>query len=169
MLTKNICTVLLGPTQAGKSSVIAILMPADDPSAPVVSRPSAGKSVTETCQAFHTEIGLVMDSPGYDDTDRDVEINEFTHQTASIAFQSDGIRFVIVDSLANDSICLRETKKILDKAFLDKSFGKDAGTGVVVLATKKEKLDENELEERIDNMKEVLASNGLPNCAVIPW
>lgn len=158
-------TILLGPTQSGKSSFIASLLPLEEPNRPAVGRPAAGRSVTAECKVYSsTYIGPVLDSPGYNDTDRRVSAEEFTYQAASILEHCRGVRFLLVESLLNDAISLRRTQELLHA-----SFSNSTGSNVVVLATKKDRLDEDELEERIESIMEVLVTIGLPDCTIVPW
>jgi putative ribosome biogenesis GTPase RsgA len=65
----RIATVLFGPSQYGKSSLVDnLLLRPDESKRPTIGVDGEGTSVTRTCDSYKTAIGLVQDNAGYNDT-----------------------------------------------------------------------------------------------------
>jgi len=112
-----------------------------------------GESVTEDTFLIDTEVGLVLDTPGIDDTHLRFTGDDAGRKVA-IGVAASGVsrvKFVIFESLANDSMQLRDTLVKFIGAF-----GEAALHASVVLATKADKLREPGMKQkRLAKMFEV--------------
>ncbi|CAE7250768.1 unnamed protein product [Symbiodinium natans] len=124
--------VIFGPTQAGKSTVVDFLTEGDT-CIPIGD--GDGHSVTAEAQLYDgTKLGCPMpDTPGINDT-----LMRFTNAEAGARValgvahaRPKSLKFIITDSLANDSMQLNNTLETFTLAF-----GREVLPSVVVLATK---------------------------------
>ncbi|CAK0867143.1 unnamed protein product, partial [Prorocentrum cordatum] len=97
----------------------------------------AGESVTQFPAVIDTELGLMLDAPGIDDTMLRFSDDEAGRRVA-LALAASGVthvKFLVFESLANDAMQLRST---LEKLF--RAFGAAVAPATLVLATKADML-----------------------------
>ena len=159
--------VFFGPTQAGKSTTVKFLtesMTAHD--AFIKIGDGDGHSVTTHAQLYEaTKLGIpVLDTPGINDSKL-----RWTNQQAgarvaveALSVQAEVLKFIVVDSLGNDSMQLHNTLESLVLAF-----GHDILKGTVVLATKADLKRGESLQRRITSVKKAAAKQGIQQ--VVVW
>lgn len=104
-----------------------------------------GESVTDHATVFDTDLGLMLDTPGIDDTKLRFTDDEAGRRVALgvVASGVTNVKFVVFESLANDAMQLRGTLEKLSRAF-----GACALRGCVVLATKADMEQDPQRRER---------------------
>ena len=150
--------IVYGRSQMGKSSTILKLMSSQgNVNQPSVSK-GKGKSCTKTAEIYSTEVGVMMDLPGYDDTDLEYlpdDIAELASvKLAEVGVQ--GIRFLLFDSLADSTIQLRTSV-----AQLVAAYGSRIKNSIIVIASKKDRADDDELDGRIEELKTTMSDLGI--------
>jgi len=155
--------VAFGRTQSGKSTTLGKVRKANQ-AMPRVGD-GDGESVTEQASIIDTELGLMLDTPGIDDTKLRFTDDEAGRRVA-IGMAVSGrnrAKFIIFESLANDAMQLRGT---LEK--LSRTFGALALGAAVVLASKSDMLvDAARRERRLQKIREVVEQAGLQG--VVLW
>lgn len=149
--------VAYGRTQSGKSTTIGMLKKPDQ--AMPATGDGAGESVTERATVIDTELGLMLDPPGIDDTRLRFTDDEAGRRVAlGVATSSvDTVKFLVFESLANDAMQLRGTLEKLNRAF-----GATAARATLVLATKADMVQNLERRERrLGLIRAVVAEQGL--------
>ena len=139
----DVANVFYGPTQSGKSTTFNWLV---GNMAQQVGDGS-GESVTVDPVLQQSQIGLVVDTPGLDDS-----LHRFTNEEAgmkvavAVVAEAAKVKVVVFESLASDSMRLRNTL-----AHLTASLGEGILKATVVLMTKADRMqgDGNLRVERI--------------------
>ena len=127
-----------------------------------MDRPSIGRgdgrSCSKTAKSYETAIGLCLDLPGLDDTELDLDASKVARLGAVelVAQDVDGVRALVFDSLADSTTQLRSTV-----ADLVASYGTQIKDGVIVVATKRDRADSDELPYRIGCIRETMAEIGI--------
>ena len=142
----------------GKSStILKLLSSTSNVNQPSVSQGN-GKSCTKSAEIYDTEVGIMMDLPGYDDTDLEYSPKEIAElasvKLAEIGVQ--GIRFLLFDSLADSTIQLRNSVLQLVAAYGDR-----IKKSIIVIASKKDRADDDELNGRIEELKITMEDLGI--------
>ncbi|CAE7878665.1 unnamed protein product, partial [Symbiodinium microadriaticum] len=150
-----------GPSQAGKSTMVCQLKKSTDVECPKKGDGS-GESTTATPRLWDTIMGYVCDNPGGQDTLLRFSAEDVGRWVAT-ALAEGGVRrvkFLVVDSMSNDLMLLRETL-----ASLFTSFGTNAKHGTVVVASKVN-LASNRAR-RINLLREVMESQDIKE--LVEW
>merc|ERR1719195_2558407 len=119
----------------------------------------AGESVTERAAVIDTKLGLMLDTPGIDDTRLRFTDDEAGRRVAVAVATSavDQVKFLLFESLANDAMQLRGTLEKLNRAF-----GAIAAQNTLVIATKADLLlDPQRRARRLELIQRVIQQNGL--------
>jgi len=156
----EVAVILFGPTQAGKSTTFNNLCGrVCSASDSAEMGDGSGESVTVETSLCSSKIGLLLDTPGIDDSKL-----RFTNQEAGkkvalgvAAAGVKAVKFLVVESMANDAIALKRTL-----AALVQSFGDNVLASVVVLATKPDNLPEPKREKRSQTLSELAAKFKVP-------
>mmetsp|Transcript_43955 Transcript_43955/g.94141 ORF Transcript_43955/g.94141 Transcript_43955/m.94141 type:complete len:377 (-) Transcript_43955:421-1551(-) len=154
--------VTFGPTQSGKSTTLGKLaLPSEF--APKTGT-GDGESCTEHPQVIRTFLGLALDTPGVNDSRLRFTDEEAGRRVAlgMATTKAEEVKFIVFESLANDSLGLRLTAEKLCQ-----SFGGVAAPSTLVLATKADKLDDDEKEPKLERLKEAAAKLGFHG--VVLW
>lgn len=155
--------VAFGPTQSGKSTFVTCVA---DEGAAVAVGDGDGESVTVEAKLYQSEKlqKPLLDTPGINDS-----LLRFTNAEAgrrvALGVAAAGVRdlqFIVFDSLANDSMQLRNTLVEFTQAF-----GRDVLPSVLVLASKADRLPKAQKEKRLQKMEEVAKQQGVRQ--VLEW
>lgn len=162
-MTSDLAVVLFAPTQAGKSTLTAFLA---EEGAAVPTGDGDGESVTvDTALYWSPKLGhWLLDVPGINDS-----MLRFTNQEAgkrvALGVARAGVRrlkFLVLDSLGNDSLQLRNTLVEFVTAF-----GRPLLPSVVVMASKADRCPQESRAKRVSNMQEIGRKQGINQ--VIVW
>mmetsp|Transcript_13274 Transcript_13274/g.23005 ORF Transcript_13274/g.23005 Transcript_13274/m.23005 type:complete len:362 (+) Transcript_13274:99-1184(+) len=150
--------VTYGRTQSSKSTTVGKLKKPGQ--AMPVTGDGAGESVTVQASVIDTQLGLMLDTPGIDDTRLRFTDDEAGRRVA-LGVAASGVnkvKFLIFESLANDAMQLRGTLEKLNRAF-----GATAARAACVLATKADMLQSNpeRRERRLNLLREVITEQSL--------
>jgi len=149
--------VAYGRTQSSKSTTIGMLKKPGQ--AMPATGDGSGESITERTTVIDTELGLMLDAPGIDDTRLRFTDDEAGRRVALGVATSgvDTVKFLVFESLANDAMQLRGTLEKLNRAF-----GATAARATLVLATNADMVQNPERRERrLTLIRTVVAEQGL--------
>jgi len=123
--------VAYGPTQSGKSATLGALRTPGQPMPRVGD--GDGESVTDKTHLFSAVVGPVLDTRGIDDSRlRFTDDEAGRHVAIGIADSREtSVKFLVFESMGNDSMRLRGTLEKLARAF-----GQSAYRATLVLVTK---------------------------------
>jgi len=123
-----------------------------------------GESVTEATMLRRSEIGLLMDTPGINDSKMRFTNAEAGRKVAVEVYDQNvkRVKVIVVESLANDAIGLAKTFSELDEAF-----GKSILKSVVVLATKADKCKGADRDKRLKAIKDIVQKHS--GTDVVVW
>lgn len=159
----SLAVVVHGPSQSGKSTFLGQVMLPGQGAAPEVGDGS-GESVTQDIQLLKTQVGLLVDRPGDNDT-----MMRFSNQEAgkrcAVAVAEAGVmqlKFLVFDSMGADTMQLRATF-----ASLVTTFGDAVLQGVVVVASKKDLSQGNASDKRLQAVWKVMESHGITE--LVTW
>lgn len=161
----DVVCVLYGPTQASKSTTFRRLCGEKNLAGESVSvGDGTGESVTEATMLRRSEIGLLMDTPGINDSKMRFTNAEAGRKVAVEVYDQNvkRVKVIVVESLANDAIGLAKTFSELDKAF-----GKSILKSVVVLATKADKCKGADRDKRLGAIKDIVQKHS--GTDVVVW
>ena len=149
--------IVYGRSQMGKSTTISKLICDQERKTPVISKKS-GKSCTKDVEIYQTIVGPMMDLPGYDDTDLELDAEDVAKLLSIKLTESrtEGVRFLVFESVADSTIQLRASV-----AELVKAYGKSVKGSIVVIATKMDLADEDDLPDRLKNIKDDMLELGI--------
>lgn len=162
-MTSDLAIVLFAPTQAGKSTLVAFLA---EEGVPVPTGDGDGESVTvDTTLYWSPKLGhWLLDVPGINDS-----MLRFTNQEAgkrvALGVARAGVRrvkFLVLDSLGNDSLQLRNTLVEFVTAF-----GRPMLPSVVVVPSKADRCPQESMAKRVSTMQEIGRKLGINQ--VVVW
>jgi len=163
-ITSTIMLFVWGFSQSGKSTFINVLNGSDTAATGV----DDGESVTVNMNAIEVENPhllegkkvVLIDAQGLGDSKLKATDDEISDRITCFALekiQGNDLRSILVfESLANDTIKLRDTLQKLENAF-----GSRAKQSVLVLITKSDLITRDRLEKRLPKVKEVCNLFGL--------
>lgn len=123
-----------------------------------------GKSCTKTANVYQTPLGLTLDLPGPDDAELQLDTATVAKLGAFELIKHDikGVKLLVLESLSDSTIQLRKTV-----ADVVASFGNNVKDGIIVMATKRDRADEDEIIGRLNNIREVMMDLGIGNELVL--
>jgi len=127
-------TVIIGPSQHGKSTLIEILLDGSDSVA--IGNGSGISCTTELKLYQNTKIGRLLDTVGFDDSDQLLSNQAIAEQLASFLVNHDAktVTFILVNSLADSVLSITKTFQQFNLVF------PHAHKSVLVLGTKVDKV-----------------------------
>lgn len=161
----DVVCVLYGPTQASKSTTFRRLCGEKNLAGESVSvGDGTGESVTEATMLRRSEIGLLMDTPGINDSKMRFTNAEAGRKVAVEVYDQNvkRVKVIVVESLANDAIGLAKTFSDLYEAF-----GKSILKSVVVLATKADKCKGADRDRRLLAIKDIVQKHSGTDVVVV--
>jgi GTP-binding protein EngB required for normal cell division len=156
MRSDNVALVVFGPSQVGKSSFVKSLREhygVVNGKNPQVSTGN-GCSVTSSAEIFNAgDLGIVADMGGWNNSDLRFTSQDMADQTSTgLTVRSiEKVRFLVFDSLSGDTMQIRHSITELVKGF-----GESSKSGIIVVASKLDKVDSDELGERLNYMREAM-------------
>ena len=158
-------TILFGPTQYGKSTFLDKLLHQNEEVRPK-TRTGKGHSITRSIHLYRgTLIGPVLDVPGWNDTGLLVDVAAIAKQVALVLAEGNisNVKILLFDSVKESSVQIRPSLEQLVQAF-----GKQVKDSIVVLASKFDRADEDEIEDRIATMEKTMTGCKIGN-KLVPW
>ena len=160
MLSKNadIANILFGPTQYGKSTFLNAILDKDEDIRPKTGTGN-GQSVTRVSRLYrNTLIGPTIDVPGTNDTGLLLDAEQISQQVTLILAEEriSEVRFLIFDSMSDSSTQIRPTLEHLIQAF-----GHRSRRSIVIIGSKFDRVDEENLEGRLAAMEDAMADCGI--------
>jgi len=158
----KVAVILWGPTQVGKSSMMASVLDPDQGAAPEIGDGS-GESVTCTTDLRNSAFGPLLDCPGINDS-RLLFTNEEAGSRVAVGVAEHGVgllKFLVFESMSSDSVQLRSTL-----AALMTTFGRNVMDGVVVLVSKADMRRGAAREKRLTQIRKIMDEQGLQHLMV---
>lgn len=163
MLIDQTAILLFGRSQHGKSSLCNSI--AKKQIAAVGK--GDGESCTWNVQTIPSSpFGVLQEYPGYDDTRIRMDDPDFFEQSEAdlVELGVKNVKFLLCESLADSTIQLREgVNKLIEL------HGDEVKASIVVVGTKLDRADEDELPMRLENVQSVMSKMGMGNNHFVQW
>lgn len=156
--------VLFGPTQASKTTTFNRLTYWSDSGVPAVTGDGSGHSVTTEPLVRQSKIGLLMDTPGINDSMRRFSNAEAGKKIAlhMLRVGAKKVKVVVFEGIGNDSMQLKNTLVELVKCL-----GREVLKSVVVLASKADASSPAHKVKRVPAIKKEALEQGIKD--VLLW
>lgn len=155
---RRLLSVLFGPSASGRSTFLERI------GAKISVVETDGDSDTCECKVYDTELGLFMDTPGYDQTQlrfTELEVAQMVAKEIKLS-KARIVRFLIFESMANDVVKLRQTLCILSLAV-----GSMPSSAVIVASKMDTMVNAAQRRRRLDLIQGAMGQFNLP--VLLAW
>lgn len=149
MINSTIAIIVFGGSQMGKSTFVNMACGQKV----AATGDGYGESTTKQVRAYKSRLGLLVDCPGYDDSDLEINIEDLAQHVAIVLIEigATSVKFLVFESLTDGAIQLQ--KSILE---MINAFGVMCKSSVVVVASKCDLVSAKVVEHRVTNIRKYM-------------